>query len=460
MKKLLYVALAATFAITQVNAQFDQSGESVTLLNYDRLERKVEKSNENIEHHRRGKRDRTWRKRGELFQDVFAQGIEQVQEGMGPNQLQIFYGEPNNVEKETREDGTAVERYEYDHIIYIFTNGTLLAWERKDPIHEEPLQEALRSYKKAMELDDRGRVPDKIKPNLEELKLQFKRSGVNYYYKENYQEALEKFKGVLAINDMPMFEGVIDTLMIQYTGIISREIANQNDSEKMYKQAIKYYKKLAKLGTGGANTYLQLKLDYFALGDTTGAIEILKEGHEQYPDSVNIIANIADTYIVSNRIEEGLDFIEKVIKRNPDLAQPYYWKGRLLINKEEKEPEEGEELPEETNVDKAVKAYKKAAELDETLYYVWYDMGYIYFLQGADFYERASLVENDITREKLNELGTEKYKEAIPMLENAFEFNEANREVKYETLDLLQRIYYKEQMMDEYNRVKKIKNEL
>ena len=82
MKRLLYVVLAATFAITQVNAQFDQTGESVTLLNYNTLERKVENSNEDIEHHRRGKRDRTWRKRGELFQDVFAQGIEQAQENL------------------------------------------------------------------------------------------------------------------------------------------------------------------------------------------------------------------------------------------------------------------------------------------------------------------------------------------------------------------------------------------
>jgi len=81
-------------------------------------------------------------------------------------------------------------------------------------------------------------------------------------------------------------------------------------------------------------------------------------------------------------------------------------------------------------------------------------------LKGADFYERASLEEDDKTREKLNELGKENYMEAIPMLEKAFKFNEANRDVKYETLDLLQRIYYKLQMMDEYNRVKKMKNEL
>ena len=32
--------------------------------------------------------------------------------------------------------------------------------------------------------------------------------------------------------------------------------------------------------------------------------------------------------------------------------------------------------------------------------------------------------------------------------------------VKYETLDMLQRMYYKEQMMDQYERVKELKENL
>ena len=40
------------------------------------------------------------------------------------------------------------------------------------------------------------------------------------------------------------------------------------------------------------------------------------------------------------------------------------------------------------------------------------------------------------------------------------ELNDENPTVKYETLDILQRVYYKEQMMEEYERVKAIKAEL
>ena len=50
----------------------------------------------------------------------------------------------------------------------------------------------------------------------------------------------------------------------------------------------------------------------------------------------------------------------------------------MLINKEDVE-----------SVDKAIEAYNKAGELDPSIYYVWYDLGYIYYLQGADFFEQV-----------------------------------------------------------------------
>ena len=87
-------------------------------------------------------------------------------------------------------------------------------------------------------------------------------------------------------------------------------------------------------------------------------------------------------------------------------------------------------------------------------------MGYIYYLQGADFYDRANVEEHEATRDELLKLGKEKYDEAIPALEKAYELNDENPTVKFETLDMLQRIYYKEQMMDQYERVKELKNTL
>jgi tetratricopeptide (TPR) repeat protein len=444
MKKFVTLAIIASIVVS-LNAQ---DATTVVLLNYNTVKKKVEKSDAEIQDPKKNVKAATWEKRGELYQDVFMIGLEQLQEGMDATTVQLFYKEPNSIDTETIE-GVVHETYVYDHMTYTFVNGALQDWKRVDPIHENPLRVATDAYTKALELDTKGKSTEKIKENLNELKNQLKRDGVNHYYSTDYDDALSSFENVLEINDMDLFAGEMDTVMVQYSGIIAREIAGKTDNDDLYLKAIEYYTQLAEVDFGGPNTYLQIKMDYMTIGDTVNALAILKEAYEKYPDTVNVVANIADTYIVMKDFDEGIEFMEQVIENNPDIPESYYWHGRLLINKEEVE-----------FIEKAIESYKKAGELDPSIYYVWYDMGYIYYLQGADFYERSNTEEHEPTRDRLIELGKEKYTAAIPVLEMAYELNTENSTVKFETLDLLQRIYYKEQMMDEYERVKELKNTL
>jgi tetratricopeptide (TPR) repeat protein len=445
MKKLFITLVVVTIAMI---CTFAQESTSVVLLNYNAVQKKVEKSDAEIQDPKKNIKAATWEKRGELYQDVFMLGLEQLQEGMATTTVTLFYKEPINIETETKDDALH-EKYIYEHMTYDFVNGALQEWERIDPIHEDPLRVAMDAYIKAIELDENAKLGEKIKENLIELKNQLKREGVNDYYKSDYDGALNSFENVLEVNNLDLFAGELDTLMVQYSGIISREIAGKTNNNELYLKAINYYKQLAAADFGGPNTYLQIKMDYYALEDTAQALEILKEAYAKYPDTVNVIANIADTYVQMKQFDEGIEFMAIVIENNPNLAESYYWNGRLLINKEEVE-----------FIDLALESYTKAGELDPTIYYVWYDMGYIYYLQGADFYERANEEQHDASRERLLELGKEKYQVAIPTLEKSYKLNEENSSVKYETLDLLQRIYYKEQMMDEYERVKELKANL
>ena len=443
MKKLITLIIIAT-AVISMNAQ--DMGTTVVLLKPSTVKKKVDKNDADIQDAKKGIKAATWQKRGELYQDVFNIGLEQTSEGMDTKMLTLFYKEPKSIETENMEDGSLKETYIYDYMKYVFVNDALQQWEKINPIHEDPLRVAIDAYVKALELDTKGILEDKIKESLIEVKALLKRDGVNDYYSEKYDGALGSFEDVLEINEMDIFAGEIDTLMIQYSGIISREIAGKTDNDELYKKSIGYYKQLADADFGGPNTYLQIKLDYMSLGDTVSALEILKEAYIKYPDTVNIIANVADTYIQMKQIDEGIAFMESAIEKNPNIPESYYWQGRMLINKEEVE-----------YVEKAIESYSKSAELDPTIYYVWYDMGYIYYLQGADFYDRSAEEKDDAVREKLIELGKEQYMTAIPILEKAYELNSINENVRFETLDLLQRIYYKEQMTEEYERVKELK---
>ena len=446
MRKFITLVIIAT-AIISLNAQ--DMGSTVVLLNPNAVEKKVDKSNAEIQDPKKNAKSATWLKRGDLFQDVFNIGLQQIQEGMDTNMLVLFYKQPTSIENETMEDGSLKETYIYPNMKYTFVNGALQKWERVNPMMEDPLRVSIDAYKKTMELDPNGKLDPKVKEGLISVKQMLKIQGVNDYYADDYVGALGSFEDVLEINQIKLFDGEMDTVMIQYSGIISREIAGKTDSEELYRKSIGYYKQLADADFGGPNTYLQIKMDYMNIGDTVSALEILMEAYAKYPDTVNIIANIADTYIQMKQIDEGISFMESVVEKSPNLPEAYYWLGRMLINKEDIE-----------SIDKAIEAYNKAGELDPTIYYVWYDMGYIYYLQGADFFDRSNEEQDGAIRDKLIELGKEKYQLAIPVLEKAYSLNNDNDAVKFETLDLLQRIYYKEEMNAEYERVKELKNNI
>ena len=159
MKKLITLVLIAS-AVVAAKAQ--EGATTPVLLNYNNVQKKVEKSDEAIQDPKKSDKEKTWFDRGELYQDVFMLGLEQVQEGMQPSTLVLFYGEPSSIETETI-DGALHETYLYEHIHYVFVNSALQEWIRVDPIVEDPLAVSLEAYIKAIELDEDGKLDKKIK---------------------------------------------------------------------------------------------------------------------------------------------------------------------------------------------------------------------------------------------------------------------------------------------------------
>ena len=435
MKRILIIAMFF-WGISSAMAQ------EVALLNYNSLERKFEKSTERVQSERRKDHARTWLKRGELLQNIYKIDLEYLQEGTSENEIKIYYKEPENVtEKEI--NGKTYKVLEYERIDYYLDGNRLSSWKKKKTVTENPLMKAYEAYMNTLKFDDRGRFDDDVKEQLEELKTQFKQQGINAYYLGNKEKALHDFEMVNKINDHKFFEGVVDTIMVQYSGIISRELGN-------YQKAADYYMQLADMDFGGPNIYLNIKNDYLAMKDSAKAMEVMEKGFEEYPDTLNIVANLVDLYIKTGKLDQGIETIEKAISNNPDKGALYYWKGRLLLNDEE----------DEERIQGAIDAYSKAIELNPTLYYVYYDLGFIYFLQGQEIFNQAGLEKDVEVRKEINKVATEKYKEAIPLLNKSLELNDANIQIKRETLDVLKRIYYKLGNDEKYNEVTKKLNNL
>jgi tetratricopeptide (TPR) repeat protein len=408
-------------------------------MNYSALEKKVLKSNAEITDPKKGADPKTWIRRGEIMLSVFDIDLEQIYEGMNPTSLILFYKDPVIQTEEI--DGKSYNVYSYERIKFYFENNALMMWDRTKTAYENQLTEAYKSLNKATELDVKGDLGEKLLLDYNKLKVQLKKNGINTYYRGNKESALNDFELVLTINKLPISKNIIDTLMIQYAGIIAREI---NQTER----AIKHYKELASVDHE-PNTYLVIKEDYLKLKDTVNAIVTLETAFEKYPDTLNVVANLVDMYIRTNQIDKGLKVIESAIANNPNKGEFYYWKGRLQLN-----------LTDEDRITKALEYYNTAIEKSPELYYAYYDIGYIYFLQGQDLFARAGDEKDMAYREKMIKLGTEDYQKALPNMEKALELNQNNKDIQKETLDTLKRLYYKLQMTEKYDEASRKLKEL
>jgi tetratricopeptide (TPR) repeat protein len=437
MKRLIITAVITAFIIGNIQGQ---DASTAILLNYSTLEKKVDKSNQEIEHEKKGLKEKTWIKRGKLFQDVENQGIEQAQLGMDKMSLRLFYKEPLSVE--TRENN--VEVLKYETINYFFEEGRLVGWTRNKPLHPKPLDEALRSYVKAVELtedDKKLSTEQKIEDELNELKIQFQREGQNDYYHRNLNAAMHDFESVLDINNQfSIFDGIIDTLMINYSGIIAREIAlkhlkegDEEKAEEMFRKAIDFYDELSDLGYNGASNYVQMTGDYLAIGDTLGAIQNLKKGLKQYPDSTILVTIISQSYYLMKDNEAGLEFIEKRLEQRPKCATAYYWKGLLLTNNAENSTEV---------VNEALALYDTSLMYDPTNANVMYQAGYVNYALGANYFDQESYEPDSKIRAELNALGKKYYTASSEKLEKTLKITD-DKAIMAEALDLLKRIYYK-----------------
>ena len=416
MKRLLVIALIFS-SLININAQ------EIVLLNYNILGKKFNKSEVNIKDEKKGIASKTWFERGKLLQQIYIIDLEYIAEGTGSTEFKLYYKEL--LEEVTDEEDSSAQIYKFDRINYYFANGKLSKWERTKMVTENPLDKALEAYIKTLEFDAKQKYPEKVKEQLLLLKGNYMQNGINSYYFDDYENALHNFSKVLEVNKLDLFEGEIDTLMIQYSGIMAREL-------KDYEKSAGFYTQLADLDWGGANIYLNIKNDYLAIEDSLSAIAIMEKGFEKYPDTLNIVANLVDLYVRTNKIEEGLETIDAAIAKSPEKGDLYYWKGRLLLNTDT-----------DDRIDLALEVYKKAVEFNQSLYYVYYDIGFIYFLQGQDIYSQAGMERDTDRRAQINEIATEKYNLSIPMMTKAFELNNENQDIKRETLDVLKRVYYK-----------------
>lgn len=428
--KNLFISLLLLFSF--IFAQSQEAGAPA--LNYGVLQKKLGKSNLAIKHPKKSTQAKTWLLRGELFQDINNVNIEFLRYGMSSMETKLFMKEPKEVQ--TVEEGGIVKQiYVYPRINLIFENDALTGWKETEVIHPDPLPEALAAYNKALELDAKGSLDRKIKENLETLKKQFEAKAILGFTEGDYDASLTAFENIMEVSKARVYEGYIDTIVI-YNAALAAKNAGKHD------KAIQYFRKAIDLGYGGSDAYYLIKSEYILVNDSNAAIRVLEEGFKKYPDTSLILIEIVNYYLTSGNIDKGLAYLqlaEQKESRNPSI---YFAEGTLYEKSGNKE--------------KALEAYNKAVEIDPNYFNAYFNIGALYYNNAVELYEEANKLEDLKAYNEAKATADHELKKAIEPMEKAYQLEPAEKA----TLETLQTIYYRLQMLDKYEEIKKKLSEM
>ncbi|MFP4557441.1 MAG: tetratricopeptide repeat protein [Bacteroidales bacterium] len=429
------IILLLTLVLVTSSTIFAQTS---TQIDFDRLKKQVEKSNSNIEHHRRGERFRTWLKRGDLMHEVYNSMLLEATTGLHINEFELIIGKPN-AKSEEEVDGEKVVKYEMDRVNFYFKNDLLESWEFTDEIVEEPLQKAYDSYMKARELDTKGRAEDRIKEGLTNLKYSIIGKASNCYAMEDFDCSFKNFAKAVEIGEDPLVNQV-DTVVLFYAGLS----AQLNDK---LEEAIKFYEKSLEYDfTSKGNVYYNIYEAYVNLEKDDKAVEYLEEGFLEHPKNQNILYGLINHYLTRGEDPDiVLEYIKKAQDTDPDDQTLYFAEGTLHDKLE--------------NPEKAEEAYKKAIDLDPEFFDALFNLGALYFNNGVSLIEEANKVPAKETEkyDELVEKSAEEFKASIPYMEKAYEVNPEHKG----TIETLRNLYFRfrnqsdeiQEKLDEINEV-------
>jgi len=147
------------------------------------------------------------------------------------------------------------------------------------------------------------------------------------------------------------------------------------------------------------------------------SIEVLEEGLKYYPNNSELLVTLSTSYIGANRSKEALDYYKKLAEAKSDDKNIRYNYGVLLLGADD--------------FAGAEEQFKAALDLDPAYSNASYNLGVTYVKWGTAISKKAD------EEGKANDEYKEKYRAALPYLENAAQGEDATSQ----TWEILGKVY-------------------
>jgi len=286
-----------------------------------------------------------------------------------------------------------------------------------------PLQEALFSFNKALELDPKTDNAEDINKNKDLLIGQLGEQGAEEYKTGKYTDALNSFETILSITPADQ--------LVMFNCAISADKAGNRE------KAIMYYSKLMDSNYNDVKIYSLLASVYRAANDDAKAYEVIKKGRVVFPSDNNLMIEELNYFLANGKSAEAIASLEQAIVADPSNPSLYLAQGNLLDKAGQ--------------TDKAAESYKKAIGIKPDYFDAYYNLGAMYFNQGAEMANKA----NDIPPKEMAKYEDAKkkfdakFKEAQPFLEKAWELNPTD----VSTMSSLKQLYLRTGENEKLNKV-------
>ena len=255
------------------------------------------------------------------------------------------------------------------------------------------------SLARSKELDVKGNFDGEISLFLNYLTNYFYNTGSAAFQESNYGDAIKDFEYAFKIAET---DGRFDTIAafnIGMAGVFANSPAIASE----------YLKKCVDVDFLNPNVYIYYSRSSKQLGDSTLALEIIKQGRERMPDELPILLEEAQWYLEQGQKEALLASLMEAIEADPENANLYFLIGKTYDDKQE--------------YDLAEEYYKKAAEVKPDFFEAFYNIGAIYVNQAAEVQAQANdlpLNETELYNE-LTEKASGYLEKAVPYLEKSLE---------------------------------------
>jgi tetratricopeptide (TPR) repeat protein len=230
---------------------------------------------------------------------------------------------------------------------------------------------------------------------------------------------------------------------------ITPDILNKNlyavaKQTKDNAKAKTYLQKLIDARFNDPLIYIYMERIYLEEKDTANALKYVEMGRNIFDDNSALINEELAIYIARGNTEVLIAKLSDAIDKTPDNEVLYFIRGNLYSNRKETE--------------KCVGDYKKAIELKPEYFDANYNLGAMYFNDGAEIANAANKLPMSATKEY--EAAQKKFKEkmgqAQPFLEAALEANPKDGN----TILTLKELYAKTNQLEKSAEMKKRYEEL